>query len=420
LRFKTISFFGPEGSYDKCVDWLKNKCSEFGECEVKTYVEGRPNLVVTIPGKQPELKSILLNSHIDVVPCDDDKWNWDPFAADMDEEGNIYARGSQDMKCVCMQYIHAMRRLKKAGVLPCERTIHMTFVPDEEIANGKGMACLIKDEELMKKLNIGFAFDEGLANPGNLYTIFYGERSPQWLRVVAKGPAGHGSRFVPDTATIKLIECVNEFLKFRKEQEAILDHAHKNCIHKTLGDVTTVNLTMLKSGVTFDGGNTYALNVIPTRAEAGFDVRVSPHFPMKEWDDLLAKWTADEQLSVEMVMRTSSHKVSTTDPKDPFWKCFNNAMNKLGVEIKTEIFPAATDSRFLRENNIPCYGFSPMRNTPILLHDHNEFLNKDVYKEGISMYEAIIPAMGNLGKNDLDKNLCIACPEEVVTPVSST
>ena len=34
---------------------------------------------------------------------------------------------------------------------------------------------------------------------------------------------------------------------------------------KKLGDVTTLNLTMLKAGVTGDGGETWNLNVIPVR-----------------------------------------------------------------------------------------------------------------------------------------------------------
>lgn len=38
---------------------------------------------------------------------------------------------------------------------------------------------------------------------------------------------------------------------------------------KCAGDVTTINLTMLKAGVTGDNGKTWALNVIPTEAEAG-------------------------------------------------------------------------------------------------------------------------------------------------------
>ena len=47
------------------------------------------------------------------------------------------------------------------------------------------------------------------------------------------------------------------------------------------------------------------------------------------------------------------------------------AIDKNGLKVATEIFPAGTDIRFIREVGIPAFGFSPMPNTPILLHDHN-------------------------------------------------
>jgi hypothetical protein len=37
-----------------------------------------------------------------------------------------------------------------------------------------------------------------------------------------------------------------------------------------------------------------------------------------------------------------------------------------------------------------------MINTPILLHDHNEFLNERIYLEGIRLYTKIIPRLANL------------------------
>ncbi len=43
-----------------------------------------------------------------------------------------------------------------------------------------------------------------------------------------------------------------------------------------LGDVTTLNLTVLKGGVTNDGGKSYSYNVVPSEAEAGFDIRIPP------------------------------------------------------------------------------------------------------------------------------------------------
>jgi aminoacylase len=133
---------------------------------------------------------------------------------------------------------------------------------------------------------VGLALDEGLANASQsgACTVFYGERSPWWLIVKAKGPTGHGSRFIEDPATHKLMRVAQRALAFREEQEKLLGYGTacgvnggcKHALAKKLGDVTTINLTMLRAGVSGDGGKTWNLNVIPTAAEAGFDVRVPP------------------------------------------------------------------------------------------------------------------------------------------------
>ena len=59
----------------------------------------------------------------------------------MDEDGNIYARGSQDMKCVAIQYLESIRRLKVDG-LKFKRTIHVSFMPEEEAGGELGMELL--------------------------------------------------------------------------------------------------------------------------------------------------------------------------------------------------------------------------------------------------------------------------------------
>lgn len=66
------------------------------------------------------------------------------------------------------------------------------------------------------------------------------------------------------------------------------------------------------------------------------------------------------------------------------------------VKIDPQVFPAATDSRFIRVKGIPAFGFSPINNTPILLHDHNEFLNEKIFLRGIEIFEGIIKDLGNM------------------------
>ena len=72
---------------------------------VREYVENKPCLVATRLGSEPELPSILLNSHYDVVPAIMEYWNVAPFAA-MIKDGKIWGRGTQDMKCVCMIFFN--------------------------------------------------------------------------------------------------------------------------------------------------------------------------------------------------------------------------------------------------------------------------------------------------------------------------
>ncbi len=42
------------------------------------------------------------------------------------------------MKCVCMQYVEALRRLVASG-RKFKRNIHVTFMPDEEVSGHDGM-----------------------------------------------------------------------------------------------------------------------------------------------------------------------------------------------------------------------------------------------------------------------------------------
>ena len=87
----------------------------------------KPVVVLTWLGSEPTLPSILLNSHMDVVPVFAENWNYPPFGAVIDN-GCIYARGSQDMKSVGMQYLSAIHALQIDGYHP-KRTVNICYVP---------------------------------------------------------------------------------------------------------------------------------------------------------------------------------------------------------------------------------------------------------------------------------------------------
>lgn len=301
---------------------------------------GKPVVLIEWPGSQPELPRVLLNSHYDVVPAMPQHWDTDPFAAVRDATSRrIYGRGTQDMKCVCVQYLAAIRKLKESGFEPT-RTVYLSYVPDEEIGAVDGISRLLASEEWKAVQPVGIALDEGLANPRDAFTVFYGERTPWWLLVKAEGVTGHGSRFIEGTAVGKLIAVCNKALAFRKEQEDALGHTG-GCSHaraKKLGDVTTLNLTMLKAGVAMAGGGggedaepggrheRYALNVIPTEARAGFDVRIDPETPTEDFRARVSEWCREEGVTWEFADWTTpldGHYLTSIDREEnPWWGVF--------------------------------------------------------------------------------------------------
>nr|XP_053644923.1 aminoacylase-1-like [Cherax quadricarinatus] len=132
-------------------------------------------VLMTLVEQDPSLPSLLLNSHTDVVPVFPEHWKYEPFSGDKDDNGDIYGRGTQDMKCVGIQYLEALKSLSKDGH-EFLRTIYISFMPDEETGGHDGMKNFVKSD-VFKKMNVGFALDEGYANPTDNFYVIYGEKT---------------------------------------------------------------------------------------------------------------------------------------------------------------------------------------------------------------------------------------------------
>eukprot|EP01100_Stratorugosa_tubuloviscum_P003861 TRINITY_DN193_c0_g2_i1.p1 TRINITY_DN193_c0_g2~~TRINITY_DN193_c0_g2_i1.p1 ORF type:complete len:422 (-),score=165.46 TRINITY_DN193_c0_g2_i1:33-1247(-) len=385
LRINTAH---PNPNYQQVVQFFKH----FAEIlnlpfEIYYCVPNKPIIIITIEGIDKNLPSIVLNSHTDVVPVAQSEWKYDAFAAIKTEDGNIYARGTQDMKCVGMQYLEAIIEHKRNNN-SFLRTIHLLYVPDEEIGGNDGMRLFVHTEKFAS-LNAGLVLDEGLASPTEDFTFFYGERTCWWIKIRVTGPTGHGSRFIPNAAIEKLNRTMNKIITYREEQKAHLE----KCRCK-LGDVTTVNITYLKAGVTSDGKN-FSVNVIPCDAEAGIDMRIAPDTDINDIENLLKSWTSEEGMTYEFFQKNEKNVNTDLSEKNVYFTRFKQACDELKINIVPEIFPAGTDSRYVRLVGIPAFGFSPINNSPILLHEHNEFLNEKIYLKGIDIYYTIINWLAN-------------------------
>lgn len=391
----------PHPDYDSAVAVLNRTIATLlpnATVSVHAFVPSKPLLLLTLTGYDRSLSTVLLNSHTDVVPAEASHWaEAEPFSAAL-KHGAVFARGAQDMKSVGMQYIEALAQLVASGWRN-RRTIHVTFVPDEEIGGYNGMSRLVSDNHddpalTFAQLNVGVALDEGEPSPTDNFQIFYGERHMQWVELSVTGPPGHGATFPNVTANQALHSILGRALAMR-ERELHRLHSRSGV---RLGDVTSINVAYISTGT--KSGEEYAVNVIPSFAKAGFDIRFPPTVSQAEMDAVVESWLdgcceagAGINASFRIIHSTSSQYMTSRDPDvNPFIVALANGMKEVGVADNLEhgVFFASTDARFLREVGVPCFGFSPIRGTPNKMHDHDEFLNVSTYLEGIDIYKSII------------------------------
>jgi len=112
-------------------------------------------------------------------------------------------------------------------------------------------------------------------------------------------------------------------------------------------------------------------------------------------------WCAEDGVSWRYAPWTVplfEHHITSTDrAENPWYGLLSDAAAASGFTLEPEIFPAATDSRFIRQLGIPAIGFSPMAGTPILLHDHNEYLGRRAFAQGCAAYVRVVRAMAAAG-----------------------
>lgn len=383
IRVNTMQ---PNPDYKAAEEFIHKYGDELGlEFSSHECITGKPCIVLTWKGSEPELPSILLNSHIDVVPVFPSQWDHEPFSAHKTVDGWIYGRGTQDMKCVGIWYMEAIRVLKMQNFKP-KRTIHVLWVPDEEIGGHDGMELLIKTD-FWKNLNVGFALDEGLANPGPEYMLYYSERLPWWFEITVKGQPGHGSQFLQDTVGEKLNRVVQKFMTFRQENKSKME---KNNL--PIGEVTTLNLNMIEGGV--------QMNVIPDKLKFGFDMRITPTTDLVELEKNMNTWCREacgDDYELRFIQKFMEKNITSVEAGDKWWDAFASIVEgECGAKLIKTIFPAATDGRYVRSCQIPVLGFSPIKNHPILLHDHNERIHESCLLEGRDIYEKLIPKLSSV------------------------
>ncbi|GAB3479646.1 M20/M25/M40 family metallo-hydrolase [Nocardiopsis coralliicola] len=282
----------------EAAEYVAGKLDEVGlGVQMFESAPRRTSLVARIEGEDRDRAPLLLHGHLDVVPADAADWTRDPFAGEI-ADGCVWGRGAVDMKDMDAMMLAVVRERLRTGRKP-PRDIVLTFLADEEAGGSYGAQWLVDHHpELFADCSDAVSEVGGFSVtvPGDrrLYLIETAEKGIAWMRLTARGTAGHGSMVNEDNAVTELAEAVarlgrhrfpvrltpavRAFLEEVCEAFGIpFDEKNPEAAVERVGSVASmvgatlrhsVNPTVLKGG--------YKANVIPGSATAEVDGRFLP------------------------------------------------------------------------------------------------------------------------------------------------
>jgi acetylornithine deacetylase/succinyl-diaminopimelate desuccinylase-like protein len=360
--------------------------------------DGQTNLIVRLAGRDRSKKPLLLLNHFDVVPVDAKAWGTiDPFGAAI-KDGQIWGRGSLDMKGLAVEQMTALIELKRAGIVP-PRDIVMVSTSDEE-SNGKlGIQWMVNNH--FDEMDPAYVLDEGGAGsrelfaPGKLvFGIAVGQKQSLWLRLSAKGTAGHGSQPIAENANMILLEAIRKAMSAPPATRPVAvvqemkravggTFANNKFVNATLDN--TMSLTTLQSGV----GTPVKVNVIPSTAQATIDCRLLPGVNADEFQSEVKARINDPHVTVERLSDPIDAGVSSAET--PLFAAMRKALLKEHptAVVTPMLVPYGTDEVRLRMRGIPSYGFMPMvldTATIATMHSDQERIPVAEFLRGIRIY----------------------------------
>lgn len=378
IRFDTSNYGGGRAEGEKeAAEYVGAYLEPLGLApQYYEPIPRRTNVMARVPGRDARKPALVLHGHLDVVPAIAADWSVDPFAGEI-RDGLLWGRGAVDMKNMDAMILTAVADILRSGEQP-ERDLVLAFFADEENGGIEGSGLVVRDRpEWFAGATEAISEVGGYSIPigdRRAYLLQVGEKALIWIKLVARGRAGHGSRVHPDNAITALAEAVaalgrtawpvhltdttTQFLDALadltggdpSDPDALAERtgAAAAFLRSTLR--TTANPTGLTAG--------YKHNVIPDRAEALVDVRALPGTE----DAVLAQIAeiVGPGIEVELVHRDIGLEV-------PFAGGLVDAMVAAldradpGVPVLPYLLGAGTDNKALSGLGIAGYGFAPLR-----------------------------------------------------------
>ncbi len=381
----------PPGNETVAARYLADRLGGTGvRAEVVEPAPGRGSVVARLdpPGTDPA-ESLLLLSHLDVVPATAGQWRRDPFGGEL-VDGQVWGRGTLDTKQLTAMWLTIFLRIVREQPA-LRRGLVFAATADEEMGGTLGVRWL--EENRPDLMRCGWCLNEGggfgLVLGGVTYYPFQaGEKSPCWMTLRVRGQPGHASIPSADNAVIRLAEAVARIGRARlpfqltttvhlfveglaATQAApmagmlrnLLDPNQADRVLDGLGDDhlgamvramlhNTATPTILRAGE--------KTNVIPSVAEAQVDCRILPgQTPETLRGQLEAVLAECPGVEIELGMKGQP----TESPVDTeLAAAIRRAIARHAPEAHAipYLVPGATDSRFLRPRGVVAYGFCPL------------------------------------------------------------
>ena len=390
-----INTTNPPGNETEAAKYLAETLEKEGlKCEILESAPGRGNVITRIRGTG-EKPSLLLLSHLDVVPANPKEWSVNPFGGVV-KDGFVWGRGAMDMKSMTAMEVMVMKLLKRNNV-QLKGDVILAAVADEEKGGRAGAGWLVHNH--LEKVRADYVINEGggLAIPingKNVYTIQTAEKGIVWFKIKAKGRPGHGS--VPTAADnailrmnkviekignhrskITLTPTVKQFLKEVAKENKLAQQALSVLLQnpamadqildmlaqrdRAMAEEIRATLRMTIAPTIVHGG--VKENIIPSECEAVFDCRILPgQKPADALNEIkgLLKDVDMEKLEFEVI---ESSEPSESPMDTPLYKQIVNTIREFEPDcgVAPILLTGGTDSRYFRGVGSVCYGFQPMR-----------------------------------------------------------
>jgi len=150
----------------------------------------RPNILVTMPGKNPA-QTVWILTHLDIVPPGElSFWDNDPYQV-MLKDRHIFGRGTEDNQQDMVASLFAAKALSDEGIQP-ESSLGLAFVSDEETGSLLGLDFILRNPRNPIRMKDLIVVPDAGNEEGTLIEI--AEKSIYWLRFKTTGKQCHGSK----------------------------------------------------------------------------------------------------------------------------------------------------------------------------------------------------------------------------------